>query len=149
MQLLSIVAIISCLVSILSAYAVDMWLPERITIIGSFFGLQRSMNEGIAFGLHLGPYQDGIILLAVLIIIIIAFRSAVRITERIGFGLILGGGIANILDRLIDGTVTDMIQVGTFPIFNVADICINIGVALILVEMVLMWLSRQKTQQSK
>ena len=149
MQLLAIVAIISCLVSILSAYAVDMWLPERIAIIGSFLGLQRSMNEGIAFGLHLGPYQDGIILLAVLIIIIIAFRSAVRITERIGFGLILGGGIANILDRLIDGTVTDMIQVGTFPIFNVADICINIGVALLLIEMVLMWLSRQKTQQSK
>lgn len=139
----------SFVLSITSALVVDMWPPERIAIIGSFFGLQRSMNEGIAFGLRLGPYQDGIILLAVLIIIIIAFRSAVRTTERIGFGLILGGGIANILDRFIDGTVTDMIQVGTFPIFNVADICINIGVVLLLADMVSMWLSRQKTQQSK
>lgn len=47
-------------------------------------------------------------------------------------GLLLGGGLGNLLDRLASGTVTDMIDLGWFPSFNVADIALNIGVGLVL-----------------
>ena len=52
------------------------------------------------------------------------------------FGLIIGGALANIADRLPDGLVTDYIQVGTFPVFNLADSCITVGAVLLIFEMV-------------
>jgi len=148
MWLIVLVAGASCVASILTARAVDLFLVERIALLGSFVGLQRTVNEGIAFGLRLGPYQDAIIFLAVLIVIAVAFRSTKKSLEKIGFGLILGGGAANIIDRLSDGQVTDMIQVGHFPIFNVADICINVGVGLLLIEMGLGWWMCRKSRET-
>lgn len=120
--------------SLLSAWAVGALLTERIAIIGSFLGLQRSYNEGVAFGIFLGSYQDIIILVAIGVLTYAAWRSAHTVLEQIGFGLILGGGIANVIDRVPDGLVTDMIQIGSFPIFNVADASINIGVFLLVLS---------------
>jgi len=130
-------AIGAIIASLFSAWAVGTFLTDRIAIVGSFMGLQRSYNEGIAFGIHLGPYQDIIILVAIGVIAYTAWRSAHTKLEQIGFGLILGGGIANVIDRAIDGLVTDMIQVGSFPIFNVADASINIGFGLLLMQLLM------------
>ena len=110
----------------------EVLLKDRITIIGSFIGLQKSHNEGIAFGIELGPGQDFIIILALIAVVFIGVRYAKTRLEQAGFGLIVGGGAANLVDRILDGVVTDMIQVGTFPIFNIADTCINIGIVSII-----------------
>lgn len=123
---------ITTIISLISSALAHHLLDERIAIIGSFIGLQSSYNTGIAFGIHLGSYQDIIIITALVLITIVAVKSATKKMEHIGFGLIIGGGIANLLDRAIDGKVTDMIQVGTFPIFNIADVAINLGVILII-----------------
>jgi len=123
---------------------VDVWLTERIAVIGSFIGLQRSLNEGVAFGFQLGTFQDIFILGALILITAFAVHSAKKPIEQIGFGLIVGGGIANVIDRIRDGYVTDMIQIGSFPIFNIADVCINIGVGLLLLELITSWLYREK-----
>jgi signal peptidase II len=74
-------------------------------------------------------------------VIIFALRTAKSRLSRVAFGLIVGGALENIVDRLRDGVVTDFFQVGTFPIFNVADSCITIGVVLLLVAM--MWEERE------
>lgn len=52
----------------------------------------------------------------------------------VGFGLFTGGGVGNLLDRLTNGhhAVTDFVSVGAFPIFNVADAAITVGVVIIL-----------------
>jgi len=110
---------------------------------GTNIGLNRSFNEGIAFGVGLGTYQEAIIIIALIIIGFVSFRSAQRVMEQIGFGLILGGGLANIIDRAIDGYVTDMIQVGGFPIFNLADVFINIGVGLLLLDILIVRLKKR------
>lgn len=120
--------------SLLSAWLTDIFLVERIAILGAFLGLQRTFNEGVAFGVYLGKYQDAIVLLAIAVLGYAAWRSAKTTLEHVGFGLILGGGIANYIDRTMDGYVTDMIQIGSFPVFNVADMCINIGVGLLLLQ---------------
>ena len=50
----------------------------------------------------------------------------------LGFGLIIGGALGNIVDRFDDGHVTDFIQIGWWPLFNIADSCISIGVIILL-----------------
>ena len=125
-------------VSFAAKLAADAWLHERVALAGSFLGLTPSRNPGIAFGFLLPEgYQTPIIVAALLLVAYSAYRSAADALTRWGFGLILGGAIANVADRARDGFVTDFFQVGSFPIFNVADSCITIGVGLLLLEMVL------------
>ncbi len=57
--------------------------------------------------------------------------------ERIGMGLLLGGAVGNLIDRITVGQVTDFLEFAfvSFPVFNVADACIDAGIALIVVSM--------------
>lgn len=123
---------VSLVTSILSAIAVDIWLNQRISIIGNFVGLQRSFNTGVAFGIDLGIAEPILIAFALFAVCWMALAKEQTKLLDSAFGLILGGGFANVLDRLRDGAVTDMFQVGSFPIFNVADSCITVGVVLLL-----------------
>lgn len=126
---------ISLFISVVCALVVERFLDERIAIFGSFAGLQKSHNPGIAFGIELpGGFQEVLIALALIIVWRLAWKTAKSKLSAIGFGLIIGGGLGNIVDRFPDGLVTDMVQVGTFPIFNVADSCITVGAALLLLE---------------
>ena len=54
---------------------------------------------------------------------------------RLAMGLQLGGAIGNLIDRISSGYVTDFISIGTFPVFNVADASISIGVAILILGM--------------
>ncbi len=55
-----------------------------------------------------------------------------RLCERAGAAVLLGGGISNLLDRLVRGHVIDFIHVSYWPVFNVADVAICVGVGLLL-----------------
>jgi signal peptidase II len=135
MRLLWITAGTSMVAGIVGAWLTEMFLDQRIAILGSFAGLQRSHNPGIAFGVDLPPVlQEVLIGIALILVIAAALRTAHTSLSQAGFGLIVGGAVANIVDRLGDGLVTDVFQVGSFPIFNVADSCITIGVTLLLLE---------------
>lgn len=125
---------VSIFLSFLAAKHVDFYLNERIAVLGDFAGFQRSYNAGIAFGINFPPvFQEMLIGVALLLVLWYAIRS-VSALSQIALGLILGGGLANIIDRLQDRMVTDFFQVGSFPIFNVADSCITIGVVILLIE---------------
>ena len=73
---------------------------------------------------------------AVLAIFWFAFRDAAAhsILVRIAFGAIVGGAIGNIVDRFHYGFVVDFIDLRWWPVFNVADSCITIGVGLLLLS---------------
>jgi len=144
-----LITIVSFLASLSAALIADSFLHGRIPVIGSFVGFELSYNSGIAFGIQLPPIvQEVLIGIALVLVAIIAVRHiqkavscpSERRTGRAGqlsavsFGLILGGGIANVIDRIPDGLVTDFIQMGTFPTFNIADSCITVGAALLLWE---------------
>lgn len=138
MVIVLFIALLSGGLSLLSSLLVERLLTERIALLGSFVGLQISHNSGVAFGVSFVPFVQMALILVALVAVVWMARSVRNFIQQIAYGLILGGGIANIIDRLFDGLVTDYFQVGTFPIFNVADSCITIGVLMLLLEMLVL-----------
>lgn len=137
MKFLWSVALTACIFSVFSAIAADIWLSQRISLFGEFAGLQYSLNPGIAFGIRLPVgVQEVLIGMALLAVGYLAYQSRKPglHLQQMAYGMILGGGVANIIDRLPDGFVTDYFQIGSFPIFNVADSFVTVGVGLLLVE---------------
>ena len=92
-------------------------------------------NSGAAFGLYQGA-NDVLAWLAVAVVIVVAwhFRQAALDARCLRWGLALqvGGALGNLWDRLYRGSVTDFVAVGQFPVFNLADIAITLGVACLL-----------------
>jgi signal peptidase II len=110
-------------------------MTGSVVLLADFFSLTLHHNSGIAFGITLpGSSQMLVIHLALALVLIVAVRSDRNRIQDAGFGLIFGGALANIIDRAPDGLVTDYFSVGTFPIFNIPDACITIGVMLVLLE---------------
>lgn len=112
---------------------------ERIVLIKRFFALTLVYNPGAAFGI-LPQYNHLFVILSILTVagLLIFFRSffaAARISRLAG-GLILGGAIGNLIDRLRYQKVVDFFdfQFGNYhwPAFNIADSAICVGVALLL-----------------
>jgi signal peptidase II len=135
MPLLILAASTAFILSFSAKLVADAYLHERIAILGSFAGLLPTRNPGIAFGLQLpGGFQEILIVLALILVLIAAVRSDRSRIGDWGYGLIVGGALGNVVDRIRDGFVTDFFQVGTFPVFNVADSCITVGVVLLLAQ---------------
>ncbi|NOS67277.1 MAG: signal peptidase II [Candidatus Peribacteraceae bacterium] len=134
--------IISFLMSFAAKLLADSFLAERFPVIGSFAGLQYATNSGVAFSITFPGHLQTVFIAIALIAIVWAATKAKTTMSKIAFGLIVGGAFGNVADRLLDGVVTDFFQVGTFPIFNVADSCITIGVSLLLFEAVWQWWKR-------
>lgn len=93
-------------------------------------------NTGAAFGMLQG-FGDVFMILAIIVALAILYYFPQVPKEdwplRIAMGLQLGGAIGNLIDRLTIGRVTDFISVGTFPVFNIADASISIGVAILII----------------
>jgi signal peptidase II len=65
---------------------------------------------------------------------------------KLALGLQLGGAVGNLIDRLLNNEVTDFISVGTFPVFNIADASISIGVVILLIGV---WIQERKDKAKK
>lgn len=123
--------------SLAGKWLADAFLDGRVALLGDSFGLLYSQNPGIAFGIRLPEsIQTGLILVAAGLVILLALTTAKTVLTRVAFGLIVAGALGNVLDRLGDGRVTDFFQVGTFPIFNVADSCITVGAILLILDVI-------------
>lgn len=121
-------------VSILCAWAAES-LTGPVLLIGRFVRLSLTHNPHIAFSIAIpSPLEEIVIAAALIGICFMAYQARRVRLSVIGFGLIIGGALANIVDRLRDGAVTDFIAVGTFPVFNIADSCITVGAVLLLLE---------------
>ena len=134
--------LISFALSIGGKFLADSLLTSRVPIIGSFVSLQYATNSGVAFSITFPRQLQNIFIGVALLCIIFAATKAKTTMSRIAFGMIVGGALGNVVDRIADGVVTDFFQVGTFPIFNVADSFITIGVFLLLFETIWQWWRR-------
>jgi signal peptidase II len=104
---------------------------EPVDLLGPL-GLTLTHNQGVAFGLAGGSVLP-LIAFAVLALAFVGFLLARNSTVPgiwIAVGLVAGGALGNLADRLRAGEVTDYIEVGSWPPFNLADVAITVGVAI-------------------
>jgi signal peptidase II len=100
----------------------------------AFLDLVRVNNDGIAFGaLGGGQVIVVVIVAAALVGLVVYFvLTAGRPLVRLPTGLLLGGALGNVLDRVRLGAVTDFLKVPHWPAFNVADMAITVGVVVLV-----------------
>ena len=114
----------------------EVWSPwEWLT---PYARIVHWYNTGVAFGLFQGLGLVFTILPMVVVILILIFYNQLAGENwwmRVAIGLELGGAIGNLIDRIRIGHVTDFISVGNFPVFNVADASITVGVGLMLIAL--------------
>ena len=113
-----------------------------IRVLGDFVRLTLVHNTGAAFGLFPGSRVAFIVFsfLAILVIAALYLRMAERRRlELVALGALLGGALGNLHDRVRHGFVVDFIEIGVdrfrWHVFNVADIAVTGGVALLLLVM--------------
>lgn len=116
-------------------------LGHSVPVVGNFFRLTFIRNVGGAFGIFFGGgwfYLVSSILAIVLIFFYFRRISAGHIWPRISLAMILGGALGNMADRLRCGEVTDFLDFGIgrlrWPVFNLADAAITVGVAMFLIS---------------
>ena len=139
---------------IISIIALDLYTKFVVSgdnntiILSSFIKLHTINNYGIAFSLFDGLQDGGRLLLSIVILIVLIFvayelyknlRSSIN--YLLGLSLVLGGGVANFIDRFDNGSVTDFIILHYeniyFPaVFNIADLSISIGAIFIIFHLV-------------
>lgn len=113
------------------------WLPEGLEWLMPYARIVHWTNTGAAFGM----FQNGSLvfgILAVIVILVIAYfypkTDPSDWTLRVAMALQLAGAAGNLVDRILfNGKVTDFISVGNFPVWNVADSSIVVGVAVLVV----------------
>ena len=141
--MIAIITIIIVILDILSKMFVSKYisLGENIKIIDNFLYFSHVRNTGAAWSIL---DNNGYLVLAISMIIIafiviyICKNKVVNKLEKIAYGFILGGAFGNFINRLIKGYVIDFIRVKIFnydyPVFNVADIFIVLGVILFVID---------------
>jgi signal peptidase II len=124
----------------------DVWTP--VPDWEKLFRIIRTSNTGAAFGLFSkgGNFFMIVAIIVILIIIYyIATYPALPKIVQISLGLQLGGAFGNMWDRVQHGSVVDFVDIGFWPIFNVADISIMIGVTILAVWL---WQEDEKQQNT-
>jgi signal peptidase II len=127
--------------------ALDQWTKHWATahlafapprhVIGDLVQLTYTRNSGIAFGLladmHF-PLWAFSALASVIVLVLASRHPLMTLGRQMALAFILGGAIGNLIDRAATGEVVDFIYLQWnghgFPVFNVADVCVNVGVAL-------------------
>ncbi|MFM7525330.1 MAG: signal peptidase II [Actinomycetota bacterium] len=111
---------------------------RTIDIIGSL-RLNLAFNRGMAFSQATGAGPIiGALAFVIIIVIVLWMRRSATGVSAVAAGLIVGGALGNLVDRLfrndawLRGAVVDFVDLQWFPIFNVADSCITIGAALMV-----------------
>jgi signal peptidase II len=112
-------------------------LVKVVPVVGDWFNLVYLRNTGVAFSL----FQDMSLLFSIVALLISAGAIYIyaqhlpnrRLIVQVSIGLIEGGALGNVIDRLRLGYVVDFIQVGWWPVFNLADSAISVGAVMLAV----------------
>ena len=125
--------------------ATKLELYEQVPVIGDFFLITSHRNTGAAFSILENKRWFFIIVTTIVVAGIIWYMQKIKhqkgVILPLGLSLILGGAVGNFLDRLLTGEVVDFLQFNfgsyTFPIFNIADTGICVGVGFVLLDALL------------
>lgn len=135
-------------------------LHDSIPVIGEFFQLTSHRNRGAAFGILQDQRWFFILITSVIVVGVVIYlnrtRKAGQKLMSLALALLLGGAVGNFLDRLLFGEVVDFLQLHfqfsffgkavdyIYPIFNIADSAIVIGVILIFIDSIVSWKNEKR-----
>lgn len=146
-----VILVLDQITKILVQYSIPFessyFAPDRVTIIEDFFYLVHIGNQGAAWGMF-SEYSGVLTLLSIAVLLFIfCFRKQLELhrgTVQIAFGLLIGGILGNLIDRIRVGHVIDFIDIhlpftlpyilpfGRWPAFNIADSAIVVGMLFYL-----------------
>ncbi|MEP7200765.1 MAG: signal peptidase II [Chloroflexota bacterium] len=124
------------------------WMP--IAALEPFVVVRHIRNSGAAFGMF--PAAGNIFLVVAVIVTVgivryyFARAHTAPLWVRVSLGLMLGGALGNLLDRIRFGYVVDFVDLGWWPVFNVADSSIVVGVLLLAIYMAFMQPREQRAE---
>ena len=112
----------------------NMTIGQSIPVISGIFHITYIENPGAAFGI-LANHRILFLLLTIaitgiMVYLYLSLRNK-KSLAALSLGLVISGAAGNFIDRFLRGTVTDMFDFQIWPIFNIADICICIGIAIL------------------
>jgi signal peptidase II len=119
-------------------------LYQSVTIVPDWLDLRYTLNPGAAFSLFASmpagfraPFFILLSIVAMVVLVALLAQRSTPLSSGIAFALILGGTIGNLIDRLAHGNVVYFIYFHhrsfSYPVFNIADSAITVGVAVILI----------------
>lgn len=134
-----------------------LMLYDAVPVIDGFFNIVYVLNPGAAFSFlhdmnesYRRLFFITVTIIAIFVVLYIFAREKSKINTA-GFALILSGAIGNLIDRIIIGKVVDFLdfyyKTYHFPAFNVADSCITVGVALIIID--ILFFSKKRDNDKK
>jgi len=122
----------------------EFWTP--IEWLAPYVRIVNWHNTGAAFGIFQGMNSIFMVLAFVIIGLILIYFPMIPDDDfffRLALSLQMAGAAGNLIDRIFRGYVTDFISIGRFPVFNVADSCITMGVVVLLIGM---WVEERRTK---
>lgn len=136
------VAVLAYLVDqVTKAWAVAELVDGPVPVIGDWFRLRLIFNPGAAFSAGAEYTIVFTVLSAVAVVAVLYFSRRMRSRLwALGLGVLLAGVAGNLTDRVFRdpepfrGHVVDFLSFGTFPVFNVADVCINVAAGIIILQ---------------
>ena len=135
-------------------YLVSSYL-NTVNIIDNFFSLTYVLNDGAAFSLFASRTYL-LILFAIICLFFIIYELKNNLDDRvlsIGYSLVLAGLLGNFIDRLIDGYIIDYLSFKilgySYPIFNLADILIVVGIVIVIIKEILKERGKKDEVRSK
>lgn len=141
---LLVIILVSVLLGLdlLLKYLVSSYLTT-VNIIDNFFSLTYVLNDGAAFSLFASKTYL-LVLIALLCIFFIIYELKNNLDDRvlsIGYSLVIAGLLGNFIDRLTDGYIIDYLSFKilelNFPVFNLADILIVVGIVIVIIREIL------------
>ena len=115
----------------------SMRLGQSIPVVKDYFYITYVVNPGAAFGIFEHQRLFFIIVTLLFVAAIVFFREKILKENTLfqwGVGLLMGGAIGNLYDRLQNGLVIDFFDFRFWPVFNIADVAICIGAAFIMFD---------------
>jgi signal peptidase II len=133
------VIVVALVVTALDALT-KIWVRHALAhhdvhVAGSVW-LRLRYNAGVSFSVNpAGPFLTTVVTILVAMVVVVIGLRAQPGVAAVGFGLLLGGGLANVIDRLAahPHRVTDFVALGNFPVFNLADASITAGFIVLVV----------------
>ena len=147
-------AVLVVIDQLIKHWATAALLPVgNMDVLPGIVELRYCLNDGMAFSMLAGKQTLLIGMTSVMLVVVavMLFARKMPVWERISWTLILGGGVGNLIDRVLNGVVVDYINVlfMDFAIFNFADICVCVGVGLLMLVVLLDSFKKEESAKQK